>query len=356
MFRKVFTLLLCVILLAGLAVPVAASSEGDGLKGEYYEGSNFRELKLTKIDPQIDFDWEAGAPADGMPADYFSIRWTGYLCPEESGTYEFSVLSNDGQKLVIDGNIVTDNWDTGITLLKGDKPLELESGKFYPITLEMFEGVKTSEIHLEWSLGSGDSEIIPQKCLYSEIPGDGQQEQSEGGEKAESAGKPTAEVVNVEWSSVDKLGNPGTNLIDGDMKTRWAGFGDGEHCIFELASEQKIGGVGVACAAANERIYKFDILVSNDKENWTEVFSGESSIMNDMEMEDFMFAPVSAKYVKLLGHENSVNAWNNYREVVIYKANPQTGDTSVLPIVLLAVAAALAGLIAIKKRNTAESN
>src|SRR3989344_1460838 len=54
-------------------------SQGDGLKGEYFNGKNFDTSVLTRTDPQISFDWGVGSPAPGVNVDNFSVRWTGYV-------------------------------------------------------------------------------------------------------------------------------------------------------------------------------------------------------------------------------------------------------------------------------------
>ena len=41
----------------------AAMASGTGLRGDYYDNSDFTSLKLTRIDPTITFNWGSGAPA-----------------------------------------------------------------------------------------------------------------------------------------------------------------------------------------------------------------------------------------------------------------------------------------------------
>ena len=68
----------------------AASARG--LKAEYFSNTNFAgEPVLTRIDPQIQFDWNAAAPARGVNMKGFSVRWTGTLTPPGPGGYTFSV-------------------------------------------------------------------------------------------------------------------------------------------------------------------------------------------------------------------------------------------------------------------------
>jgi beta-glucosidase len=82
-----------------LPVPVpssafhAAGETGSmGLKGEYFANTDFSgKPVLTRVDSQIQFDWDAAAPAPTVPMKAFAVRWTGMLTPPGPGTYTFSV-------------------------------------------------------------------------------------------------------------------------------------------------------------------------------------------------------------------------------------------------------------------------
>ncbi len=58
-------------------------------------------------------DWLAGRPGDlGLLAnDYFSVRWSGQLRIDVPGDYSFAYNSDDGQRLWIDGALLSDHWD-----------------------------------------------------------------------------------------------------------------------------------------------------------------------------------------------------------------------------------------------------
>ncbi|MCD6289245.1 MAG: hypothetical protein J7M34_01985, partial [Anaerolineae bacterium] len=88
-----------------------------GWHGEYY---NNRSLvgapALVRTDKAIDFDWGYSAPAPGLPANYFSVRWTRTMYFPE-GVYEFYALSDDGVRVWVDGELIIDQWHdaTGVT-------------------------------------------------------------------------------------------------------------------------------------------------------------------------------------------------------------------------------------------------
>lgn len=79
-------------------------------KGEYFANKALSGLPaLTRDDAAISFDWGQGAPATGLPADNFSVRWTRTL-KFDAGTYRFSLRSDDGVRLWIDGVLYIDEW------------------------------------------------------------------------------------------------------------------------------------------------------------------------------------------------------------------------------------------------------
>jgi hypothetical protein len=75
-------------------------------QGEYYANPVFEgDPFLVRTDAEINFDWGEGAPAEGMPADGFSVRWTAsHWLPE--GQYHFVLTYNGTARLVIDGQFI----------------------------------------------------------------------------------------------------------------------------------------------------------------------------------------------------------------------------------------------------------
>jgi beta-glucosidase len=83
----------------GVALPVprtllhpAANSSEQGLKGEYFATDNFDGQPVsTRVDKQIDFDWNSASPVPGAPQDHFAVRWTGTITAPAPGTYDFAM-------------------------------------------------------------------------------------------------------------------------------------------------------------------------------------------------------------------------------------------------------------------------
>ena len=83
----------------GVPVPVprtvlhpTMTSVVEGLKAEYFAGDSFEGKPfVTRVDRQIDFDWNSASPALGIPADRFAVRWSGAIAVPEAGDYDFEM-------------------------------------------------------------------------------------------------------------------------------------------------------------------------------------------------------------------------------------------------------------------------
>ena len=63
-----------------------------GLKGEYFNNADWQgQPVLTRVDKQVDFDWNAASPAEGIPANAFSVRWSGSIAVPGAGDYVFEI-------------------------------------------------------------------------------------------------------------------------------------------------------------------------------------------------------------------------------------------------------------------------
>src|SRR5579872_6679904 len=92
-----------VALLAGRTF--AADDEADtfpGLVGRYRGASK----SITRIDPDIAFDWAGDSPDPRLPRGPFSVRWTGQLLIRDATPFRFHAFVQGTVKLSIDGRVV----------------------------------------------------------------------------------------------------------------------------------------------------------------------------------------------------------------------------------------------------------
>jgi beta-glucosidase len=126
-------------------VPTAVLSTGDGragLKGEYFSGENLAGTpRVVRVDKAVDVrlfnqDPSALTPPPGMKD--FSARWTGFLTPAESGTFEIGLAGSMNQ-LWFDGQLIVDD----LTLhdpTPTTKTLQLEKGHRYALKVQYLRG------------------------------------------------------------------------------------------------------------------------------------------------------------------------------------------------------------------------
>jgi beta-glucosidase len=166
-------------------VPASAlfTSDGPGRKGglnaEYFNTSNFngkayrpRELTyphsgvmvgeipaaskplFSRVDPTIDFNWWDGAPRGDMNDDNFGVRWSGFLLPPVSGTYQLGAVGLNAFEVYLDGKLLAEYNDIHQpSYVYG--PVELEAGKMYPIRVEFHETINDASIRLVWRQPGG---------------------------------------------------------------------------------------------------------------------------------------------------------------------------------------------------------
>lgn len=145
--------------------PEPTPGSGIGLRGEYYDNMDFTDLKLTRIDSVIDFDWGQSSPDSKINPDTFSVIWTGEVQPRYSENYTFYTVTDDGVRLWVDDVLLINNWtDHSATEDYGN--ILLEAGEKYKIRLEFYENSADAVSRLMWCSESQEKELIPQSQLY----------------------------------------------------------------------------------------------------------------------------------------------------------------------------------------------
>lgn len=116
------------------------STDGQsGLKGEYFNNRDFSGTPaLVRNDKEINFVWESLSPAKEIIEDGFSIRWTGKLTAQESGTYQVGWRSNGAVKVFIDNKLLfEENKNPRTRNLSAD--FTFDKGKTYDLKVEYIE-------------------------------------------------------------------------------------------------------------------------------------------------------------------------------------------------------------------------
>jgi hypothetical protein len=151
--------------LLAMTLPAAAKGMGTGLLAKIYDNPDFTDRKLARVDPVLDFNWGTGAPATGVGADTFSIRWQGQIQPQYSEQYTIYTVSDDGVRVWVDGQLVIDNWtDHGAREDKGT--ITLQAGQKYDIRMDYYENGGNTRLALLWESLSQPKEVVATTQLY----------------------------------------------------------------------------------------------------------------------------------------------------------------------------------------------
>lgn len=143
------------------ALCVDASCSQHGLKADYFPNMTLDGAPvMTRTDSTVDFAWGDTGISPQLPNNY-SVRWTGVLVPPSSGDYLVGFTGQDGYRLWLDGNLVTEDWNIHHPASTQSKKLHLEMGHPYPVKIEYFQNIRSSEARFIWSqLGQGDREAL----------------------------------------------------------------------------------------------------------------------------------------------------------------------------------------------------
>jgi hypothetical protein len=117
-------------------------------RGEYFPNLNLVGTPvLVRNDQTIDFNWGRNSPAEGIPADNFSARWTRVL-PFDGATYRFHAIVDDGVRLYIDNALVIDEWRDGARReVTGDRSLAAGN---HSMRVEYYDRAAEARIHVWW--------------------------------------------------------------------------------------------------------------------------------------------------------------------------------------------------------------
>ncbi|EHK64584.1 putative baseplate assembly protein [Achromobacter arsenitoxydans] len=151
--------------LADVSDPPGTAAPGTGLYGEYYRGKAYGQRVMTRTDAQVDFHWAASGPGDGMPADNFSVRWTGWVLASVSGSHVFHVTADDGVRLWVDGDLLIDQWREQ-SPTEYSASVRLTAGRKHDIRIDYYEATGDATISLAWTVPGQARQAIPAASLY----------------------------------------------------------------------------------------------------------------------------------------------------------------------------------------------
>ncbi|MGD8320749.1 MAG: glycoside hydrolase family 3 N-terminal domain-containing protein, partial [Gemmatimonadota bacterium] len=135
--------------------PVPASALR-GLTARYFANHEWSgEPLATRDEPSIDHQWWRDAPLPGMPADSFSVRWTGTLVPPVTGRYVLGVRLNGEARLFLDDSLLVEFGDRHVVATPAAQ-VDLRAGEARRLTVEYRDRRIDAQVQLMWATPEAD--------------------------------------------------------------------------------------------------------------------------------------------------------------------------------------------------------
>lgn len=138
---------------------------GTGLRGVYIKGLVERrvdvkptDIKLTRVDPTIDFNWQNGSPDPAVPKETYTVRWSGTLHAPLTGRYRFFADADDEMSVYIAGQRIIQK--------KGEGQFNLKGGRDVPIRVDFQQRNGPAIGRLQWQMDKIPRETIPSRFLF----------------------------------------------------------------------------------------------------------------------------------------------------------------------------------------------
>jgi len=159
------TVALCMASVA-TAQPSHPPVQPNGLVGEYFSNRDLSgSPTLVRYDSNFDIHFGSNPPAAGMPRDNFSVRWTGYIVPQSSGSYTFCGYRDNGLRLWIDNELVVNEWNDGWGDYKS-RPIRLTANRKHTIKIEFNDRDGAADLSLKWRTPFNREEYVPAASLF----------------------------------------------------------------------------------------------------------------------------------------------------------------------------------------------
>ncbi|HEY4722555.1 MAG TPA: PA14 domain-containing protein, partial [Anaerolineae bacterium] len=122
-------------------------------RGEYYANTTLTGAPIfMRNDAEVSFNWGRQSPITGWSADNFSVRWTRSLL-FAARVYRFSLVADDGVRLLIDGVPIIEEWHTAAPIAY-TRDVNLAAG-WHSIRVEYYEA--TGDAFIQFKIEDAQS-------------------------------------------------------------------------------------------------------------------------------------------------------------------------------------------------------
>jgi hypothetical protein len=194
--------------------------------------------------------------------------------------------------------------------------------KFSPVSSQHIS-FRTDASGVNWSGGqcaeiNANPTSVPGGAGTPGVPGSG-----ETGSPGNDEGYP---ILILDSSGND--GNFESNLIDGNLSTRWSDNGLGAWVSLDLGSLVPVNEVLITWYNGDQRSNNFVLQGSTDNITWTNLYSGTSN--PSATPQSYTFPQTNIKYVKVTVNGNTQNNWASITNIVV-NGPGATGGGSTVP-------------------------
>ncbi|MEU5095856.1 PA14 domain-containing protein [Streptomyces sp. NPDC020996] len=118
------------LLTAAAPASAATSCASPVYQRQFYANTTFSGTpKKTDCDSAVSENWGTGAPASGLPSNYFGVRWTVTRDFGSGGPFSLPVSAQDGIRVYLDGVRKVDLWKNVSTTVKKTADITVPAGK-----------------------------------------------------------------------------------------------------------------------------------------------------------------------------------------------------------------------------------
>lgn len=153
-----------------LELPAEIDAGPNGLRAQIYSGKNFDQLIYSRIDTIINYqnldEFNNARPADAPTMkNNFSVRWTGRVKADVTGTYKIVTHSDDGVRLFINDSMFINRWNDH-RKAPDTATVNMVAGELYNIRLEYYQAKGKMALQFRWFYAGLPMLPIQGKSLY----------------------------------------------------------------------------------------------------------------------------------------------------------------------------------------------
>ena len=168
--------------------------------------------------------------------------------------------------------------------------------------------------------------VIPWALMAVAFVGCGPEEQHDEVADARAALSSVSVKLSVSSATADDVQSPNVpaRVLDGNLSTRWSGFGDPVNLYLDLGAVATIDYLKIAFFKGDQRTSSFQIYTRVGTSGPWNLVGTKTSNGRTTARQTFDVRNSSGRYVRFRGTGNSINGWNSLTEVEVWG----TGGTS----------------------------